>query len=417
MRILFSNHFCAVPKYGKSSRTFSLARELVCLGCDVTIVTAGFSHMRDKQPEFRGSMAIEMISGVRMIYLKTSTYSPGNKIARLRNLLSFVTRFILSAREIQRQTSPDVVIEANAYTLPFIASSWIARRARAKLVYEVRDLWPLTLYEIGVSSWNPAAWAIGKVQSWAVKRSDMLVSSLRFANRYFAETGRNPKAFAHIPNAADQTLFAAREAIPEATALQIAKLRESYPYLVCYAGSIGIANSVDRLVDAAWDLASNGVGAVIIGSGARKAELITRVNERGQNNVLFLDPVPKAQVFDVIEASDLGFVGGRARAIHSYGVSPNKLFDYMICRVPVLFCLATKDNIVADADAGISVTDPTPESTAAAIRQFFGLSPARRIEMGENGHQTILAHYTYDKIAAQYAELLRELRRSEHSVR
>lgn len=416
MHILFSNHFCAVPKYGKSSRTFSLARELARLGHDVSIVTAGFSHQRDIQPEVQGAMATEMVSGVRMIYLNTPAYAPGNKITRLRNLLFFVAHYRAMAREIQRVSAPDVVVEGNAYTLPFVVSSKIAERARARLVYEVRDLWPLTLYEVGVSRWNPLSWAIGKVQSWALRRSDLLVSSLRFADRYFAETGRNPRAFAYIPNAADQTLFAEREAMPEVMAREIAELRARYPHLIVYAGSIGIANSVDRLIDAAQELESEGVAVLIIGSGDRKAELKTRVAERGQDNVVFLDPVPKVQVFDVIESCDLGFVGGRARAIHGYGVSPNKLYDYMICRVPVLFCLATEDNIVADANAGISVVDPTPDSIATGIREFFALSPGRRAEMGENGHQAIIAHYNYDKLAALYAELLGELTRSEHAA-
>lgn len=352
-----------------------------------------------------------------MIYLKTSAYSPGNKIARLRNILEFILRYRKHSREIARMTTPDIVIEGNAYMLPFIVSSWIARRTRSRLVLEVRDLWPLTLFELGVSRWNPVAWLIGMVQAWALKRSDLLVSSLRFADRYFEETGRSPKVFAYLPNAADQALFAERQPAPDDAIRKIADLRARYPNIIGYAGSIGIANSVDRLIDAANDLASEGVGAVVIGSGARKAELRDGATKRGQDNVLFLDPVPKAQVFEVLETFDVGFVGGRARAIHGYGVSPNKLYDYMICKVPVLFCLATQDNIVAEADAGISVPDPTPESIATGIREFFTLSNKRRAEMGENGHQAIMAQYTYDRIAEQYAQVLAALPEVDNMAR
>jgi len=409
MRILFSNHFCAIPKYGKSSRTFSLARELVHLGHEVSIVTSSISHSRDTQPDVCNTIETEMVSGVRLIYLKTPAYTTGNKAARLRNIAGFIIRYRQHSSEIVRMITPDIIIEGNAYTLPFIVSSRIARHARAKLVLEVRDLWPLTLFELGVSRWNPGAWMIGKVQAWALKRSDLLVSSLRFADRYFDETGRSPKAFAYLPNSADQALFAERQPVSHNVLWKIAELRARYPNLVGYAGSIGIANSVDRLIDAINDLAPEGVGVVVIGSGARKAELSSVVTKRGQDNVLFLDPVPKAQVFEVLETFDLGFVGGRARVIHGYGVSPNKLYDYMICKVPVLFCLATQDNIVAEADAGISVPDPAPENIISAVKKFFLLSPRRRTEMGKNGHQAIMAQYTYDKVAKEYLKRITAL--------
>ncbi|MGJ8557410.1 MAG: hypothetical protein ACSHW6_10235, partial [Sulfitobacter geojensis] len=148
---------------------------------------------------------------------------------------------------------------------------------------------------------------------------------------------------------------------------------------------------------------------VIFGEGARKAELMTQVEQTGQSNVFFFDPVPKVQVFDAISSFDLGLVGGRAKYIHQYGVSPNKVYDYMICGVPALFALHTEDNIVADNDCGISLMNPSHDTLVEAIRGFFALSPSRRDEMGQNGTAAVARRFSYDTVGWEYSDFLAEL--------
>lgn len=328
-------------------------------------------------------------------------------------MLTFCFRYLSNLREIERIVAPDVVIEGAAYTLPFLPSARLARRCGAQLVYEVRDIWPLSLYELGISRWNPITWIINKAQSFALRSADITISSLRFADIYFSETGRDPNAFAYISNAADLTLFEMRDPMPETAARQIAKLKSRCTGIVGYAGSIGHANSVDRLLEAAHNLEDKGVGVIIIGEGAKKDELIDHVAARKQGNVVFLDSVPKAQVFDIIDEFDLGFVGGRIRKVHQYGVSPNKLYDYMICAVPVLFCLSTDDNIVAEANCGISVTAPTVATIQDGITEFFLLDAAQRTAMGERGRQAVKARYTYAMLAQNYEDALSNLRQDD----
>lgn len=114
-------------------------------------------------------------------------------------------------------------------------------------------------------------------------------------------------------------------------------------------------------------------------------------------------------MLNAVETFYLGFVGGRVRQVHQYGVSSNKMYDYMICCVPVFFALATDDNIVAEYDFGVSLIAPTLEGIVEDIRAFFALPAARRAEMGENGSRAVQERFFYNIVAWDYADLLQGL--------
>ncbi len=404
-----SNHFCALPKYGKSSRTFSVARELVALGHEVAIVTASYSHSRSENPDVVDPVTVEMIDGVKVIFLKTPKYDTTNKLSRIANILGFLWRYIVHVEAIQNLIEPEVVVEGTAYIVPFFPARRLAKKSNARMVLELRDLWPMTLYELGVSRYNPIAWCLGRLQGIAIGQSEALVSSLRFADVYFKQLNSVPKRFHYVPNAADDTLFKNKEELAPETAQALADIKNSHAGIVGYAGSIGIANSVDLLVEAAVHLGKDEIAFVVFGEGARKKSLEQRVKELKLTNVFFFDPVPKRKIFQAIAQFDLGFVGGRVRAVHQFGVSPNKLYDYMICKVPVLFCLATQDDLIKENGAGISIYDPDLEKIIEGIRGFFALSSAVRDEMGHNGYEAIQKSYTYTSVSKDYGSFLKSI--------
>ena len=182
-------------------------------------------------------------------------------------------------------------------------------------------------------------------------------------------------------------------------------LNERYDVVIGYAGGIGQANAVDILIDAAPRLAEKNAAVAFVGKGERKSALQERVRAESLQNVLFFDPVLKTQIMPVIARFDLGFVGGKARSIHRYGVSPNKLFDYMTAATAVLFCIDSPDHIVESAQCGYEIPEPTPDRVICAVDQFLDLSPTERTKMGARGRQYALENFSYRVLAERYVEI------------
>lgn len=144
MRILLINHYAGSPKHGMEFRPYYLAREWVRAGHQVLILAASHSHVRATQPKPGG----ETIDGIGYCWYETPAYE-GNGLGRVRNIWAFCRQVWKDAEILARDFQPDVVIASSTYPMDV----WVARRvawlAKAKLVYEVHDLWPLSPIEHG----------------------------------------------------------------------------------------------------------------------------------------------------------------------------------------------------------------------------------------------------------------------------
>jgi glycosyltransferase involved in cell wall biosynthesis len=95
--------------------------------------------------------------------------------------------------------------------------------------------------------------------------------------------------------------------------------------------------------------------------------------------------------------------------VYSYGISPNKLFDYLAARRPVIFASSARNNPVAEAGAGITVPPENPSAVAGAVRRLVSLSPDERDEMGLRGRRYVEAHYSYERLSERLEEALEGL--------
>lgn len=169
LHILFVAHFAGSPLHGMVHGHYHLAREWVKAGHRVTIIAASWAHTRDKQPKVAARVTEEFISGIRYLWVRTPQYDPGKKFGRVMNLVAFAAQALLLPPSFPR---PDIVICSSHCPFAFLAAERYARRVNAKLVFEVRDLWPLTLIELaGASRSNPPMppWLLGPVR-WSGAR-------------------------------------------------------------------------------------------------------------------------------------------------------------------------------------------------------------------------------------------------------
>jgi glycosyltransferase involved in cell wall biosynthesis len=408
VNLLLLNHYAGTPELGMEYRPYYLAREWVRLGHRVRIVAADFSHVRTRQPP----PGTQVIDGIEYQWLPTPAYR-GNGVGRLRNVMAYLSQTWAMADELARDVRPDAVIASSTYPM----DNWVARRiaqaaaragVRARHVYELHDLWPLSLIELaGMSPWHPFALVCQSAEDAAYRHCDLVVSMLPKVHPHVTARGLDLRKLAIVPNGISPEEWQGAPApLRGDVAAALAAAREGERVVVGYAGSMGLPNALDHLLDAAKRLADAPLGFVLVGDGHERERLARRIADEGLSRVALLPPIPKAQVRAFLAAIDIAFIGWQRVPIYRFGIAPNKLMDYMMAGKAVLHAVEAGNDPVGDARCGLTVPPEDPAAIAEGLKGLAGLRAADRRAMGERGKAYVLRHHAYPVLAQRFIAAL-----------
>ncbi|WP_051229395.1 glycosyltransferase family 4 protein [Paludibacterium yongneupense] len=402
MKILYINHYAGSPRHGMEFRPYYLAREWVRSGHEVTMVAADYSHLRQHNPQLEHSYRSEEIDGIRYLWCRTPSYA-GNGLGRVLNIFAFLGQ-LLRAR--LGRWRPDLVIASSTYPLDAVPAAWIAHRSRARLAYEVHDLWPLTPVEVGgMSPRHPFIRLMQWAENFAYRHADAVVSMLPCAREHMQSHGMAPDKYSVVPNGVDVAEWqGASLPLGEQHEALLDRLAAEGRFVVGYAGGHGLANALDYLLEAAAQVTTLPLSFVLVGDGPDKAALQQRAQAAGLEHVHFLPALPKRAVPALLARMDTLFIGWRKLPIYRFGINPNKLFDYMMAAKPVIHSVDAGNDIVREAGAGLSVAAEDPAAIAAALTHMLALSPAARAEMGAAGRRYVLENHDYRVLAARFLD-------------
>ena len=407
MNILLINHYAGSPRHGMEFRPFYLAREWVRAGHRVQIVAASQSHVRSRQPEVGDAPLDETIDGIAYRWLPSPGYQ-GNGVGRVRNIAAFLVRLWRETPALVERFKPDVVIASSTYPMDMWVARRIARRAKATLVFEVHDLWPLSPIELsGMSPRHPFALLCQKAENDAYRDADVVVSMLPKVAGHMGAHGLDLRKLHIVPNGISPDDWAGEPApLDAAIAAHIAAQKAQGRTVVGYAGSHGLPNALDVMLDAAALLRDEPVSFVLVGDGMEKPRLAQRVSDEALRHVALFPPVPKAQIPALLREVDIAYIGWQRTPIYRFGIAPNKLMDYMMAGCAVLHSVEAGNDPVAEAGCGVTVP---PEDAAAVARGLRTLvvvgAPARRA-MGGRGRRFVAANHSYPVLARRFLEAL-----------
>jgi glycosyltransferase involved in cell wall biosynthesis len=407
LRILIVNQYAGSPVHGMEFRAFELAREWLRLGHEVLIIAGSPSHLRSRQPSLRGLVTRERVEGVQFEWLRLPQYR-GNGVRRAANVLAFAGLLRARSGRIARRFRPDIVIASSTHPLDIYGARAIAGRSGARLVFEIHDIWPLTPIEVGgLSPRHPFIMLMGRAERYACAHADVVVSVLPKADEHLVTRGMDQSKYFHIPNGIDIASSDARkENLPGNQTELLCRLQAEGTFLVGYAGGIGLANAVDDLVSAAALLRNEAVAFVIWGDGPLRGQLEARIRDEQISNVHLLGAIPRPAVRTALEACDVLYLGWKRHAIYRFGLSPNKLFDYLASGRPVLHATSAPGDPVAAYEAGVSVPAEDPEAIAQAIRELASLPPEMLDVYGARGRAQVLAHHDYPVLARRFLSVV-----------
>jgi glycosyltransferase involved in cell wall biosynthesis len=170
-----------------------------------------------------------------------------------------------------------------------------------------------------------------------------------------------------------------------------------------------MANDLWQLLAAAEVLREDPrIAFVLVGDGREKVALQAKVRAVGLSNVIFLPPVEKARVPNLLVDADCGLVVLKPIPLFTT-TYPNKMFDYMAAGKPVVLALdGVARRLVEEADAGVCVPPGDPPALAAALRELAG-DPALARKLGQRGRAYVETHYDRAQLALQMEGLMRTL--------
>lgn len=407
MNILLINHYAGSDYHGMEFRPYYMAKEWKAMGHDVTILGADFSHLRKNNPVIEKDFQEEMVDGIRYVWVKTPKYQ-GNGVGRIKNISTFMWKLRTNYKMIADKYKPDAVIASSTYPLDIYPAHRIAKRCNAKLCFEIHDLWPLSPMEIGgFSKNNPAIIILQRAEDFAFKNSDVIVSILPDADKHIKERGFSTDKFVYVPNGIivnDEK----KNPPKEKTIERLEQLKKEGYFLVGYTGNHSPANVLDTLIDAGKETTDKKIKYVLVGKGNVKNELIEYAKANNVNNVEFLDPVLKDNMDNVLQLLDICFISLKKQNLFNYGVSPNKLFDYMMAARPVIYAVEASNDPVRDCGCGISVPAENPKAVVEAVMKIKNLSDEEKIEMGKRGKDYVLQNHMYHPLAERFLNALKK---------
>jgi glycosyltransferase involved in cell wall biosynthesis len=404
MNILLINHYAGSPELGMEFRPYYMAREWVNMGHNITIVGATYSHLRKKQPE----QGIQKIDGIAYYWLKTNSYK-GNGAGRAISMFLFVFKLLLKASFFIKFCRPQVVIASSTYPLDNFAAKYIARRCRAKYIYEVHDLWPLSPVELGGMSRNhPFIRIMQLAENFAYKNCDAVVSILPNALEHMVEHGLAREKFYCIPNGIVKSDWDQHQPLPIEHEKLLRMLKEQ-KFIVGYTGAHGTANSLQSVIDAVAMLLKENIVLVLVGDGQEKENLISYVRKNEIENVYFLPSIAKYQIPTLLGMMDVLFIGWQRQAIYRFGISPNKLFDYMMAGKPVIQAIDAGNNLIEDSGCGFNVEPDNPEAIAKAIMQMKMMTGEELAYLGRKGNTYVLENHSLDLLSNKFIQIINSL--------
>lgn len=390
-----------------------LAKRLVRKGHKVTIFASGFSHYNFKEIRLQPGekWREEERDGVRFVWLRTPPYN-ANNWKRVMNMLAYSWRAYRLGRGLSEE--PDVIIGTTFHPLASLSAYALSVAKKRPFVFEVKDLWPLTVIQFGkLSSKSPLAIGLAALEKFLARRATRILTSLPGGPEYYAGMGIPRTKVCWIPNGLDISRYQGMTPYLGIIAT---------PFTLLYAGGHVKANHLDLLLQTAEIEQNNGNRArfVFVGGGQDKPRLQKIAEELSLRNVEFRDAVPKSDLPAVMEEADALILSMRDLPdLYKYGISFNKLCDYVATGRPILFAGNPSNNFVRDYQCGIVIPPENPEAFAEAINEFESLSASERAAMGRNALRCAKERFDVEMLSGRLEELLidvaEEFKNSRHA--
>jgi len=391
MKILYLHQYFHIPSEPGGTRSYWIAKELVERGHQVVMITSA--------NKFHPESCVEVIDGIEVHYIENAYDNYMSKMAKVK---SFVTFLIKAIKESFKQKDIDMIYATSTpLTIGGVALA-LNRKKKWPYVFEVRDLWPEFPIQVGAVRNKFLIKILRKFEKSIYINARHVVGLSPGMVDGIIATGTPVEKTSMIPNMAKPEEFFPHEkdkSIAEKFDIDLNHFN------VIHFGSMGRANGLSYIIEAAKELDGEGVDFIFMGGGATEPKLKKLVEEYGLHNVKFLGNHPMKTVMEVVNCCDLSFVSFMNLPILKTN-SPNKLFDSLSAGIPIAVNSSgwTKD-LVEENDCGFYVDVENPKEFSDKILEIKD-NTALREKWGQNARKLSETTYNRSRLASQVADVI-----------
>ena len=399
--IWYVSKYVAPPGSGTAGgRGYLLMKELAELGHRVSIITSD-SNLLAAPPHLETGYLFQQVDGIDLCWVRTMKYSVAKSARRILSWLHFEWRLLwLPKHQLQK---PDVVVVSSLSLFTVLNGLMWRVRYKCRLVFEVRDIWPLTITEEGgFKSFNPFVWGVGLIERLGYKYADAIVGTMPNLGEHVQQVLGYPKRVHCIPMGVGAAVFVSPEALP-------ALYEDTYfpkgKFVVAHVGSIGITNALDTFLQCAQAMQDQpNIHFLLVGDGDLRETY--RKQYVHLNNLSFGPRVAQSMVQSVLAKCDLLYFSVRVSKVWQYGQSLNKVIDYMMAGKPVVASYTGYPSMINEADCGSYVPAGDVLALKQEVQRYAGLPEEERLKIGARGKEWLVANRSYSKLAKQYLGIM-----------
>ena len=395
MHILYLHQYFATRKGMTGTRSYEFARHLVGKGHRVTMMTSGLANQEFSVPEGEPYVEFET-EGIHVVAIAAAYNDPqvGTSMSGSQRMLKFYQFAWAACRVGKKFPAPDVVFATHTPLTIGLAGLTLGQYFKVPFVFEVRDLWPEALVNVGALKNLLAIWWLERMAKKIYTEAKHIVALSPGMKEGIVRAGVSDGKVTVIPNASDLDLFS-----PDIDgSAQRERLGLKDRFAAIYFGAMGLANGLEYVIEAARILAERGNNKIVFvlhGSGGKRAELEKMASEYELKNVIFSDPVPdKEQVARIVAGCDVCMTIYRAAKEHTW--SPNKMFDALAAGKPVLINVpGWLGETIEKNNCGRCLDANRPQMLADTL-EGLAADPELCRQMGKNARE--LAEREFDRV-------------------
>jgi len=378
-------------------------REIAKKGNRCTIITSDNVYHAINGIGSYGSSTASYIPNLCVLRLKTTKYRRSKSFLRILGWLDFELKlFIFPKTTLPR---PDVIIVSSLSLLTILNGIRLKKLYRSKLIFEIRDIWPLTLTEEGgYRKSNPFIMILSLIEKYGYSKADVIVGTMPNLAEHVKHVVKTEKRVECIPfGFDDQTILSSPSEVIRAPFISTYIPRDKF--VVCYAGSIGLTNALETLFKCAELMKQDkDVHFIIIGDGDMKSQYKREFGHL--RNVSFLPQIEKYMLQSVLVACDLLYFAAKNSLVWRYGQSLNKIIDYMLAGRPIIGSYSGYPSMINEADCGSFVPAENEVALMKEIVRYKMMPKEKRDRIGKRGHDWLLENRKYQYLAEKYIKII-----------
>ena len=400
INIWLINQHSYPPGRSNWRRHFDLFKNFSKESYNIDVICGSFVHDR-KEKILNKNEKYRLVNSEGIKYHILSGISYKSNVIRMLSMIQFFFKVLFFSKKLENR--PNIIYASSPHPFNGLAGMYLARKYKCPFILEIRDLWPETWVAMGATTKKSILYKVfAYIEKVLYKNADKIVT-LTANKDYYTSVGVDEKKVEIVSNGVDLAKY--DSLLGEESPIKFSENK----FNILYTGAHGTANCLEFILEVAKLIKNDEIIFNFIGEGEKKEELIKKVEDYKLKNVRFYSPINKNSIPSTLKNGDAMILPVRNEPLYKYGISPNKMYEYFASSKPIIFSGNVANDMVKEANAGISVEAENIEKIKEAVLSLYNMSNEEREILGKNGRNYVEENYDTKVLAKKVEKIILNL--------